>query len=171
MNWHGSRLIVLCKTNNMFILNGRCGRDNGVGRYTRIDTTESSVIDYVLCMTKMHQRITEFQVGNKMPQSDHSLVTFSIKLNFPVENIAKSTHNWTPVYKYKFNQDGLDKLGHVINDNISKTFQAVFYASVSPTYSPSFSIWTTMKNLFSCYFFRNPIYWLLLDNSSIPVSY
>ena len=110
MNRHGSRLTELSKTNNMFISNGRCGRDYGVGRYTRIDTTGSSVIDYVLCTTKLHQRITEFQVGNKMPESDHNPVTFSIKLNSPVENIAKSTHTWTPVYKYKWNQDGLDKL-------------------------------------------------------------
>ena len=130
MNRHGSRLIELCKTSNMSILNGRCGRDYGVGRYTRVDTTGCSVIDHVLCTTKVQQRITEFQVGNKMPESDHNPVTFSIKLNSPVENIAKSTHTWTPVYKYKRNQDGMDKLGHVLNDNTSENFKEVFYTSV-----------------------------------------
>ena len=130
MNRHGSRLIELCKTSNMFILNGRCGRDYGVGRYTRVNTMGSSVIDYVLCTAKVHQRITEFQVGNKMPESDHNPVTFSIKLNSPVENIAKLTNTWTPVYKYKWNQDGLDKLGHVLHDNTSENFKEVFYTSV-----------------------------------------
>ena len=71
-----------------------------------------------------------FQVGNKMPESDHNPVTFSIKLNSPVENIAKSTHTWTPVYKYTWNQDGLDKLDHVLNDNTSENSKEVFYTSV-----------------------------------------
>ena len=130
-NRHGSRLIELCKTSNMFILNGRRDCDYGVGKYTRVDVTGSSVIDYVLCTTKMHERITEFQIGNKMPESDHNPVIFSIKLNSPVVNTTKSMKTWTPVYKYQWNPEGLDKLDHVLNDNTSKTFKEVFYTSVS----------------------------------------
>ena len=50
----------------MFTLNGRCDSVYGVGKYTRADATGSSVIGYVQCTTKMHEPITEFQIGNKM---------------------------------------------------------------------------------------------------------
>ena len=43
----------------------------------------------------------------------------------------KSNKHWTPVYKYKWNPEGLDKLDHVLNDDTSKTFKKVFYTSVS----------------------------------------
>ena len=55
--------------------------------YNQVDTTGSRVIDYVLCITKMHQRITEFQIGSNTPESDHNTVTFSS--NAPVVDIVK----------------------------------------------------------------------------------
>ena len=53
-NKHGLELIDLCKTCNMLIMNGRCGADQGVGKYTRVDPSGFSVIDYVLCNVEAH---------------------------------------------------------------------------------------------------------------------
>ena len=47
VNRYGAQLIDLCKTNDMFILNGRGDQDCDVDKYTRVDTTGSSVIDYM----------------------------------------------------------------------------------------------------------------------------
>ena len=55
--------------------------------YNEVDTAGSSMIDFVLYITKMHPRITVFQIGSNMPESDHNPVTFSS--NSPVVNIVK----------------------------------------------------------------------------------
>ena len=50
MNSHGRCLLEFCQTSGLLIANGRVGNDRGVGRYTRIDSTGSSVVDYSLVM-------------------------------------------------------------------------------------------------------------------------
>ena len=70
-NKHGLELIDLCKTCNMLIMNGRCGADQGVGKYTRVDPSGFSVIDYVLCNVEPHTYITNVQIADKFPKFDH----------------------------------------------------------------------------------------------------
>ena len=48
-NKYGSELLKLCKSTNLIILNGRCGLDKGIGKFTESNTRGSSVVDYVLC--------------------------------------------------------------------------------------------------------------------------
>ena len=57
-NKHGLELIDSFKTCNMFIMNGRCGADQGVGKYTRVNPSGSSVIYYVFAMSR-HIRISQ----------------------------------------------------------------------------------------------------------------
>jgi hypothetical protein len=44
-NHYGSRLLDLCKGNDLFIINGRIGNDKGIGKLT---CKNSSVVDYVI---------------------------------------------------------------------------------------------------------------------------
>ena len=62
MNKHGSRLINLCKATGMLIFNGRIGKDNGIGDFTRDDTTGRSVVDYVLGTPKLIDIVTTFYI-------------------------------------------------------------------------------------------------------------
>jgi hypothetical protein len=44
-NHYGSRLLDLCKGNDLFIINGRIGNDKDIGKLT---CKNSSVVDYVI---------------------------------------------------------------------------------------------------------------------------
>ena len=71
VNKHGRQLIEFCKATGMLILNGRLGRDRGIGCFTRDDTTGRSVVDYAII-------IDYFEVLHKFPESDHRPVSLSL---------------------------------------------------------------------------------------------
>ena len=58
-NNNGYRLVEICKNNNLTILNGRFGRDKGIGRMTFRNT---SVIDYAISSIKGLTLLTDFEV-------------------------------------------------------------------------------------------------------------
>ena len=49
VNNRGKELLDRCHVCELIILNGRRGKDTGIGNFTRIDTPGKSVVDYVLC--------------------------------------------------------------------------------------------------------------------------
>lgn len=58
-NAHGLRFIELCRNNNLFILNGRGGKDAHIGEYTFRD---KSTIDYVCASVDCFEMLTSFVV-------------------------------------------------------------------------------------------------------------
>ena len=48
VNSNGRKLLDFCKLNGLRICNGRFGQDKGVGKYTYIGSTGSSVVNYVI---------------------------------------------------------------------------------------------------------------------------
>ena len=48
VNKHGIKLLDLCKSAGILILNGRIGHDKGIGESTRDDTTGKSVVNYAI---------------------------------------------------------------------------------------------------------------------------
>ena len=79
----------------------------------------------------MHQQITEFQIGSKMPESDRLPISFSINLTSPVVKKTKAIRQWTPVYKYVWNPDELGQLYEVLDDDLSKNFMERFHTSLA----------------------------------------
>ena len=67
-NSHGTQLIDLCKDAGLLILNGRVGKDRNVGKFTRDDTTGSSIIDYAIATPHLFEGIHEFQIGSSLSQ-------------------------------------------------------------------------------------------------------
>ena len=51
------------------IFNGRLGNDCGVGKFTRIQGASASVVDYAFGSTALFERIIEFDVNDKFPES------------------------------------------------------------------------------------------------------
>ena len=78
VNRHGIHLLELCKSACMLILNGRLGRDKGIGEFTRDDTTGKSVVDYVISTPKLLQLVKDFLVHDKFPESDHRPISLSL---------------------------------------------------------------------------------------------
>ena len=59
INNYGYRLLDFCKTNSLFILNGRVGEDGSMGRRT---CKNSSTIDYFICSANLMPNIVDLQV-------------------------------------------------------------------------------------------------------------
>ena len=86
----GHKLLNLCKIHNLQILNGRVGKDEGVGKYT---TKNNSVIDYVLAPPDLFVEIKDFEIQDFNPlMSDvHCPIIFSL-LSKTKNNISSITN-------------------------------------------------------------------------------
>ena len=49
INEYGRKLVNLCISSNLRIINGRLGMDRDIGKYNCIKKNGSSVVDYILC--------------------------------------------------------------------------------------------------------------------------
>ena len=78
INTNGRKLLEFCKLNGLRIGNGRIGLDYGVGQYTYIGSTGSSLIDYVIVTPSLLDCFTSFQVCEPNIISDHCAVEFSL---------------------------------------------------------------------------------------------
>jgi hypothetical protein len=81
-NNYGVKLLNLCKTTHMRILNGRLFNDKGIGDYTYITRTGKSVVDYVIASEDLliSHFFTNFEIANR-GESDHLPITFDIQYN------------------------------------------------------------------------------------------
>ena len=68
INSHGKRLIELCITCRLLVLSGRLGSDKGIGAFTRIDTTGTSVVDYTIGSPQLFAISSNFFIHGKFPE-------------------------------------------------------------------------------------------------------
>ncbi len=81
-NKHGAKILELCRTNCMRILNGRCFGDLS-GRFTHYPLIDNpSVIDYIITDTDLINRVNQFSVSDLLDCSDHCKVSVYIKVEF-----------------------------------------------------------------------------------------
>jgi len=79
VNEFGRYLLNLCKTVGIRIVNGRHVNDEK-GSFTFYNANGTSLIDYVLADTSCINNIEKFHSGNFNSFSDHSAVSFSLRL-------------------------------------------------------------------------------------------
>lgn len=79
LNQNGTLLLDFCKQTSLRIINGRCGSDTGIGKYTCTTTRGQSLVDYFIATPKLFHTITAFSVGDPNILSDHSVVSISFK--------------------------------------------------------------------------------------------
>ena len=109
INNSGYRLIDICKNNNLFILNGRFGKDKGIGNYTFRST---SVIDYTIVSSDVFSFLADFEITetDSLFSDGHSILKFTlVRPNMPNERHTKTYSNsnqdkpkWNPKYKQSF---------------------------------------------------------------------
>lgn len=96
----GYWLAEMCKKNNLFIVNGRVGRDKGVGRKT---FRESSTIDYTIYTADCFIFLTQFEVAelDSIFSDGHSLLSWSLNIK-PINYDAndKPTNCTSPQSKW-----------------------------------------------------------------------
>ena len=83
INTFGRKLLNLCKSSGLRILNGRHKADP-TGYITFYNATGKSLIDYVLVDCNTIDSVNLFSYGNFNVYSDHSPVSFSISYDCPI---------------------------------------------------------------------------------------
>lgn len=76
-NQYGTNLINMCKSLNLYIVNGRVGGDAGIGRVTCKD---ASLVDYVLAKPDLFKSLSNFNVHHfdSMLSDAHNAIHFSL---------------------------------------------------------------------------------------------
>ena len=125
INRHGSQLIELCKSVGIVIFYGRIGTDKGVGEYTRVDATDCSVADYMIGSPSLLDRIINFTIMSKFPESDHRPIACSICCSArPNEMEVEHGTDWLSFDKYQWSPSGLDKARTVLCDQQSEGYRS-----------------------------------------------
>ena len=97
-NKHGYRILDICKTCNLRILNGRKSGDTfGKPTFYSHDGS-SSCIDYIIISDEFFQSISSFVVQPQIPISDHCVITSWLKVsgtNINLQNQPDDNYKWT----------------------------------------------------------------------------
>ena len=135
VNLYGRELVEMCKAIDLVILHGRFDTDRAVGKYTRNDSTGKSVVDYVISHKSSINIIGNFRIEDKMPESDHVPLNFSIvkghnKVSGPYNknSIGCKVTEIMPVHskQYKWSREKLPLLMVTARDEISRTAMSTF---------------------------------------------
>ena len=74
-------MLDFCKETGLRVLNGRVGKDKGIGKCTYVDSAGKSVVDYVMVSQCLFSAINTFEVLEPNILSDHCIVKFSVILH------------------------------------------------------------------------------------------
>ena len=102
LNNDGRFLLDICKSNNIFILNGRCGQDKGIGAFTFKDI---STIDYSLSSFEGLKFISDFsvQILDPLFTDGHSLLNTVYK--FEYGQFKQKLRKPLSSYKYRWKEE------------------------------------------------------------------
>lgn len=151
VNSHGRKLLDICKLNNLFIVNGRFGKDKCIGNFT---FRNISVIDYCLASLDCLRQIESFEVIELDPIFSDGHCLLSTSINFksswtesPSTTPKHSPPKWKEDKSSEFvgnldqdlinnlktclNNPPLDANPHYVNDVISQIAQ--LYSSCAKT--------------------------------------
>ena len=120
-NTWGNCLLDLCKTSGIRIVNGRSGKDMGVGKFTCVTDKGESVVDYLIVEDDMFDVIKSFEVYDLTEFSDHVPVYFSIDSSCSFaerDNHQQTSYKWNDAYCEQF------KLLVTANMDFDNIFQA-----------------------------------------------
>ena len=92
INNHGKRLLDICKSAELKILNGRVWGDT-LGRPTFHGRNGISVIDYAICDQDLFSNVSNFVVSQPCSISDHSSIITSININTTIVEPESSIEN------------------------------------------------------------------------------
>lgn len=84
LNSNGTYLLDFCKQTGLRILNGRVGKDAGIGKHTFIGSRGSSLVDYILASEHLFNFVSQFEVEEPNLLSDHCLVSFELNIKIVV---------------------------------------------------------------------------------------
>ena len=85
-NDYGYKLINLCNSCDLAMLNGRAFSDKSEGQTTFCGPKGESTVDYVLCDKYVLSYINDFCISDHVPYSDHKMLSFKMKSFINLQN-------------------------------------------------------------------------------------
>ena len=116
---YGRKLLDLCKTTGVRILNGRVGDDTGVGKFTFHCSRGSSLVDYIMCSVGFMVNIIDFKIIDVVQQiSDHNMLTCTIATNANNEVVAPPVIHNSKIgnIRYVWNNEHCDEYKHNLSN-------------------------------------------------------
>ena len=97
-NSNGYKLTEICINNNLFILNGRFGKDKTVGNLT---VRNQSLIDYTICSFDCLKHLLDFEVieTDCLISDGHALLSWAFSAACCATTIDNNERDFPPAYK------------------------------------------------------------------------
>ncbi|XP_052276939.1 uncharacterized protein LOC127876070 [Dreissena polymorpha] len=117
VNDYGKILLDFCISTGLRIVNGRCGTDKGIGKFTCVNTQGCSVVDYVLCKSDVLKLFKTFEIYDPNIVSDHCVISFSLNMH-TLDNFVDVKNKGDHVkllYKYKWDDSKKDLYMNVLS--------------------------------------------------------
>ena len=114
------------------------GRTHNSKGFTRIDTTGCSVVDYVLCTERSYAFLSNFKVGQKVPESDHLPLLMEISCIKNEDNNCndKPVISFHKHYKYVWNNETINDFVTQLDDTTSTKYINELYNVMTELCSP-----------------------------------
>ena len=106
----------------LLYLNGRLGSDRGIGAFTRIDTTGTSVVDYIIGSPQLFAVTSNFYIHGKFTESDHVPLSISVNSKRCQNKYCDKTayaDTWTKHCKYKRSLSDIEEFKRALIDDKS----------------------------------------------------
>ncbi|CAC5392434.1 unnamed protein product [Mytilus coruscus] len=124
VNGFGRKLLEYCKSNKVFILNGRVGQDVNAKPTSR----NNSVIDYIICTSHFLQFVSNFEIETNQKQwydKDCNKAKKELRKSQRLykhygSNIFKERLRQSEIYFKKVMDDNIKKLNVDMSDNMNK---------------------------------------------------
>ncbi|MCG8046841.1 MAG: hypothetical protein N0E48_14600 [Candidatus Thiodiazotropha endolucinida] len=154
-NSSGIKLLDICQSTDLRIVNGRLGSDAGVGQFTFMSATGQSLIDYVIISQDIFPIVTAFVVHELHPCSSHVPIQINLKVNYkipesPDETIYVDRLKWDESKSDEFVQQmasNTSTLNNIVDRIVSSEcdFNQGVSDFVNVLYTTSFQIYGTSK--------------------------
>lgn len=116
-NSSGSKLIDICLSSDLKIVNGRLGDDSGVGQVTYMSPNGQSLIDYVLLSQSLFPLVKDFVVHDFYSCSTHAAIQLNLEVNYDQSGHVDE------FYKYKqivWDDDKVNDFKETLNSNVEQ---------------------------------------------------
>ncbi|KAK3086155.1 hypothetical protein FSP39_014419 [Pinctada imbricata] len=124
VNQFGRKLINLCKTTSLRIVNGRI-KDDENGSITFCGPNGVSLIDYLLCEPKNFNLIKEFSSGIFNIFSDHAPITFALSVDRILNVTLNNSSMRCPCTNVTWNDENDMYVKDIVANNIEKLFENI----------------------------------------------
>ena len=105
VNNNGRRLVDLCKTCDMLIVNGRVGSDNNIGNYTCTTYNGKSTVDYAIADAKTITKIYSFDILGFDPSLSDVHMSITMNVDFRNKTVAEVREHLPRTKVRKWNEN------------------------------------------------------------------